>query len=78
MLPLFLKCRIPLGGLSTAAISYMNADTTCKVDRASMTIVSGMYGAWIPYIFHANPGSALLLPVMLSSYGVMKQISKNT
>jgi hypothetical protein len=78
MLPFFLKYRIPLGGLSTAAISYMNADTTCKVDRASMTVVSGMYGAWIPYIFHANPGSALLLPVMLGSYGLIKQISKTT
>ena len=78
MLPFLLKHRIPFGGLSTAAISYMNADTTCKVDRASMTVLSGMYGAWIPYIFYANPGSALLLPVMLGSYGVLKTISTTT
>lgn len=71
MLPIFVRHRVALGGLAGAGLSALITDTDCDIDKASIAVLGGMYGAWIPYIFHTAPGSALLLPVGLATcYGL--------
>lgn len=70
MLPIFMRHRVMLGGLAGAGLSALITDTDCDIDKASIAVLGGMYGAWIPYIFHTVPSSALLLPAVLATcYG---------
>ena len=72
MLPLFLRHRVFLGGLAGAGLSTLITDTDCDIDKASIAVLGGMYGAWIPYIFYTAPSSALLLPAGLATYYGLK------
>jgi hypothetical protein len=77
MLPIFMRHRVVLGGLAGASLSAIITDTNCGVDKASIAVLGGMYGAWIPYIFNAAPGAALLLPAGLVTYYGLKALKKS-